>query len=68
MGLKKGKYAYVEVSKDRYVKLRVLKSRAKDDASRYIPLGVVTRRPPRNATVLRLSDLPNEVVSKISKG
>ncbi|MEM0361741.1 MAG: DUF5622 domain-containing protein [Sulfolobales archaeon] len=66
MGLKKGKYIYVELGKDRYVKVRVLKGRAEDNPSRYIPLNTSVKKPPRTAKVVRAADLPSEIVSKIS--
>ena len=42
MGLKRGKYAYVELSPGRYVKVRVVKSRAEDSPRRYLPVSGVT--------------------------
>ncbi len=65
MGLKKGKYMYIEIDDRRYLKVRILKGRAKDDASRYIPLGVIVSNPPKSSSVMKLSELPPEVVNKI---
>ncbi len=65
MGGKHGKYAYVRRSDGWYVKVRVLKSRAEDDPSRYIPLGYKTRKPPITYPILREEELPDEVRAKL---
>jgi hypothetical protein len=65
MGLKKGKYVYVELGKDKYVKVRVLKSRAVDNPQRYIPLNIAVKKPPKNATIVKASEIPTEVISKL---
>lgn len=63
--MKKGKYIYVEIDEGKYLKVRVLKSKARDDASRYIPLGVIVSKPSRSASVIKLSELPSDVINKI---
>lgn len=65
MGLKKEKYIYVELSKEEYVKVRVLKGRAEDNPSRYIPLNIRVKKPPKTAKVVRAADLPSEIASKV---
>ncbi len=65
MGGKHGKYVYVARRDGWYVKVRVLKSRAEDDPSRYIVVGPKVREPPYSFTVLAEDDLPGEVVSKL---
>ncbi|MEM0453438.1 MAG: DUF5622 domain-containing protein [Sulfolobales archaeon] len=65
MGLKKEKYLYIEIGKDKYIKVRVLKSKAEDNPARYVPLRVCVKKPPKTAKVVRAADLPTEVVSKI---
>lgn len=65
VGLKKGKYIYVEVGKDKYIKVRVLKSKAENNPSRYIPLNICVKKPPNTAKVIRAADLPSEVVNEI---
>ncbi len=65
MGLKKEKYVYVEVGREKYVKVRVLKGRAEDNPSRYIPLNICVKKPPHTAKVIRAADLPSEVVNRI---
>ncbi len=66
MGLKKGKYVYVELGKDKYVKVRVLKSKAVDNPERYIPLNIIVKKPPKNAVIIRASEIPSEVLSKLT--
>lgn len=67
MGLKKEKYIYIELGKERYLKVRVLKSRAEDNPARYVPLNICVKRPPKTAKVVRAVDLPGEVVNKVLK-
>jgi len=70
MGLKHGKYIYVERSDGWYVKVRVLGFRFKkktekevdiNDPSRYIITGYKTLNPPINAIIVKEADLPEEV-------
>ncbi len=65
MGLKKRKYVYVKIAKDRYVKVRVFKSRAESSPDRYEVVGPVVKKPPFTAEVLDLEELPSEVSEKI---
>ncbi|MEB3844869.1 MAG: DUF5622 domain-containing protein [Desulfurococcales archaeon] len=65
MGGKHGKYVYVARRDGWYVKVRVLKSRAEDDPSRYIVVGPKVREPPYTFTVVSEDDLPDEVVGKL---
>ncbi len=65
MGLKHGKYAYVRISEGRYVKVRLLKNRAEDLPERYLVVGPVVKKPPINATILDISELPTNVAERI---
>jgi len=60
MGLKKGKYVYVELSPGRYVKVRVVKSRAEDSPRRYVPVSGVSSYVPPTAEVLKLESIPEQ--------
>lgn len=60
MGLKRGKYAYVELSPGRYVKVRVIKSRAEDSPRRYVPVSGVTSYVPPTAMVVKLDSIPEQ--------
>ncbi|KSW12683.1 cren protein [Pyrodictium occultum] len=61
MGGKHGKYAYVLRSDGWYVKVRVLKSRKEDDASKYIVVGPKRRDVPPSFPVIREDEVPEEV-------
>jgi len=70
MGLKHGKYIYVERSDGWYVKVRVLGIRFKkkmekevdiNDPSRYIVTNYKTKHPPINAIIVKEADLPEDV-------
>jgi len=65
MGLKKGKYIYVELGEGKYLKVRVLKSKAEDDPSRYLPLNFISKKPPLRARVVKIGELPSEVANKL---
>jgi len=60
VGLKRGKYAYVELSPGRYVKVRVVKSRAEDSPRRYLPVSKVSGYVPPTAMVLKLDSIPEQ--------
>lgn len=60
MGLKKGKYAYVELSPGRYVKVRVIKSRAEDSPRKYLPVSKVSSYVPPTAKVIKLDSIPEQ--------
>lgn len=70
MGLKHGKYIYVERKDGWYVKVRVLGVRFRreskeavdiNDPKRYVVLSVKTREPPRSSIVVREDDVPSAV-------
>ncbi len=74
MGLKHGKYVYVDRLDGTYVKVRVLnirfhkKTEEKIDVTnptRYIVTGTVTSKPPKNAVVISIEALPEEVRSLV---
>ena len=65
MGLKKGKYVYVKLSDDRYVKVRVFKGKAENVPERYIVVGPIVRRPPFTAKIIDIYELPKDVADKI---
>ncbi len=67
MGLKKGKYAYVELEPGRYVKVRVVKSRADDSPSKYLVVSPETARVPERARVVRLDSLPEPARRSIAE-
>ncbi|EHP68453.1 MAG: DUF5622 domain-containing protein [Metallosphaera yellowstonensis] len=66
MGLKKGKYVYVELDKSRFAKLRVLKKRDEKSPDRYIIINKTFVRRPRSATVVKLEDLPLEIKDRLT--
>ena len=65
MGLKKGKYVYVKIGNNAYVKVRVLKSKSEENPERYIVVGPIVKEPPWTAKVIDLETLPDDVASKI---
>ncbi|BDB97816.1 DUF5622 domain-containing protein [Saccharolobus caldissimus] len=65
--LKHGKYVYVELNKDKYLKVRVLKSRDENSPERYILTGFVSKKRPIKAQVIKLENLPTEIRDKITK-
>jgi|Deesub1362B_J571_1020462.scaffolds.fasta_scaffold58921_2 hypothetical protein len=65
MGLKRGKYIYVELDKKKYVKVRVFRGRKEGSPDRYAVVGPIVKKPPFTATVVRLIELPPEVGEKI---
>ncbi|MEM0373165.1 MAG: DUF5622 domain-containing protein [Sulfolobaceae archaeon] len=68
MGLKHGKYAYVKVKDNLFVKVRVLKSRDENSPDRYIILNVFHKKiPSRRAEVIELEKLPIEIKDKLLK-
>lgn len=58
MGVKKGKYAYVELSPNSFVKVRVIKSKAEDSPKKYQVVARATTRLPVAAKVIKLDSLP----------
>ena len=77
MGLKHGKYIYVERSDGWYVKVRVLNIRFKkkgksekysfdiNDPTRYVVLSVKVKNPPHKAIIVKEEDLPEPVKSMV---
>lgn len=66
--LKHGKYAYIEIGKGKYIKVRVIKNREENSPDRYIIADNLVRKfKPRNAIVLKLDNLPVEVKDKITR-
>lgn len=79
MGLKHGKYVYVERKDGFYVKVRVLNIRFKksgkkerysfdiNDVSKYIVLPVKTRARPLKAEIVKVDDLPKPVAEAVNR-
>jgi len=67
MGLKKGKYVYVEVDNNTYVKVRVFKSKSDESPDKYMVVGPVVKKPPYTAKILKLEDMPSGVAAKIKE-
>ncbi|GAA5419292.1 hypothetical protein Stok01_01250 [Sulfurisphaera tokodaii] len=71
MTLKHGKYVYVQLDKNKYVKMRYLKSYEKaekaNDVNAYIILGKIVTKASRKAKILKREDLPVEVRDKLPK-
>jgi hypothetical protein len=73
LGLKHGKYIYVERSDGYYVKVRVLNIRFGrgeiqgniSDPSRYIIVGFKTKKPPHTAIVISEESLPQPIREKL---
>ena len=73
MGLKHGKYIYVERADGYYVKVRVLGVRFRregvegdlSDPSRYIIVGFKTKKPPHTAVIVSEESLPQTVREKL---
>lgn len=74
MGLKHGKYVYVERKDGWFIKVRLLGVRFKkesrqgvdiNDPNRYVILPVKTKNPPYRAIIVREEDLPQSVREKI---
>jgi len=73
MGLKHGKYAYIERKDGWYIKVRLLNIRLKkkgkkekysfdiNDPTKYIIEGTKTKKPPYKAQIIKEDDLPEEV-------
>jgi hypothetical protein len=73
VGLKHGKYIYVERGDGYYVKVRVLGVRFKrgsvegdiSDPSRYIIMGFKTKKPPESAIIVSEESLPQAIREKL---
>jgi hypothetical protein len=58
---KHGKYVYVRRKDGWYVKVRVFKNRAEDDAERYLVVGPKRREAPPTFSILEEDEIPEEV-------
>jgi len=58
VGLKKGKYVYLEISPERYVKVRVIKNKADDSPKKYRVVSGVTKHVPATATLMKIDSIP----------
>ncbi|BFH74332.1 DUF5622 domain-containing protein [Sulfurisphaera javensis] len=71
MTLKHKKYVYVQLDKNKYAKIRYLKSYEKaekaNDVNAYIILGKVVTRVSKKAKILKKEDLPVELRDKLPK-
>lgn len=67
MGLKHGKYIYIQLDKGRYVKARVLKGVKDTDPGKYIVTGSVTKKPPYTARIIKIEELPSAVKERVLK-
>ncbi|BBG23861.1 hypothetical protein IC006_1157 [Sulfuracidifex tepidarius] len=72
--LKHDKIIYIEVKKGTneketkfYVKARSFKSKDYNSPEKYILLNSRKEKPPRNATIVKVDDLPLEVKEKLLK-
>lgn len=71
MTSKHGKYVYVEIDKNRFAKIRYLKSYEKaekaNDVNAYIILGKIVTKTNRKMKILKKEDLPVEVRDKLPR-
>lgn len=71
MGLKKGKYVYIEIAPGSFVKVRMIKSKADDSPKKYQVVARATSRVPWTAKIIKLESLPDvvrrEVVEQITQ-
>ncbi len=65
MGLKHGKYVYIQLGKGKYVKARVLKGVKDTDPEKYIFIGPVVKKPPYTARIIKEEELPSAVREKV---
>ncbi len=65
MGLKHGKYVYIQLEKGKYVKARVLKGVKDTDPEKYIVVGPLTKKPPYTAKIVKVEELPSAVREKV---
>lgn len=65
MGLKHGKYVYIQLDKGKYVKARVLKGVKDTDPEKYIVVGPITKKPPYTARIVKVEELPSGVREKV---
>ena len=71
MTLKHGKYIYVQVDKNKFVKIRYIKSYEKaekgNEINAYILLGKIVTKVSRKAKIVKKEDLPVEIRDKLQK-
>ncbi len=67
MGLKKGKYVYIKINSETYVKVRVLRSKSEENPERYVVVGPIVKEPPWTAKIIELESLPEKAASKIKE-
>ena len=71
MTLKHGKYIYVQLDKNKFVKIRYIKSYEKsekaNDVNAYILLNKIVTKVSKKAKVVKIEDLPVEVRDKLPK-
>jgi len=71
MTLKHGKYIYVQLDKNKFVKIRYIKSYEKsekaNDVNAYILLNKIVTKVSKKAKVLKIEDLPVEIRDKLPK-
>ncbi|BCU71159.1 DUF5622 domain-containing protein [Stygiolobus caldivivus] len=67
MALKHQKYQYVQISPDKFIKIRVFKSRLEESnpPEAYLILNRWVRRVPRDAKTIKVEDLPVEIREKL---
>ena len=71
MTLKHEKYIYVQLDKNKYAKIRYIKSYEKaekaNDVNAYILLNKIVTKVSRKAKIVKKEDLPIEIRDKLSK-
>jgi len=71
MTLKHDKYIYVQLDKNRFAKIRYIKSYEKadktNDANAYVLLNKIVTRASRKAKIVKREDLPVEIRDKLPR-
>jgi hypothetical protein len=65
VGGKHGKYVYIKVKNNEYLKARVFKNRADDDPEKYLITGPKRSTAPLTYSIVDINDLPEELREKI---
>jgi len=65
LGEKHGKYVYIRIKKNDYIKARVFKNRADDDPEKYLLTGPRRSSAPLTYSVVDIDDLPIELRDKL---
>ncbi|MCE4615307.1 MAG: DUF5622 domain-containing protein [Desulfurococcales archaeon] len=65
MGGKQGKYIYIKIREDGYVKARVFKNKADDDPDKYLVTGPKRSSAPITYSIIDIDDLPVEIQDKL---